>query len=87
VQLVFFLRLLLYTCVQTFDVMGGGKIFWELNKALVHRLGTCMYCTWNLLKIFVLLFILFITNSNIEQYLLFFSVRLICEGSTLSVSE
>ena len=54
---------------------------------LVHQLGTCMYCTWNLLKIFVLLFILFITNSKIEQDLLFFSVRLICEDSTPSVSE
>jgi hypothetical protein len=35
-QLVFFhLRLVLHACVQTFDVMGGGKNFWELNQALI----------------------------------------------------
>jgi hypothetical protein len=28
----FRLRLVLHTCVQTFDVMGEGKIFWELNQ-------------------------------------------------------
>jgi hypothetical protein len=58
----FRLRLVLHACVQTFDVIDGGKKFWKLNQAKVSFIRDCMN---KLFKFFTIL----LQNANTNKCL------------------